>query len=151
VVLGTVTVGAGGKATLSTTFSATGSHTITAVYSGDSNFVGSSSPAITEQVIAAVSPKATTTSLVTSANPVRVRQSVTFTATVRGPTGTGTPTGTITFMVGNVVVARVRLNANGQASLTGFFRLAGTFNIRAIYSGESNFAASSQSLSEQVN
>jgi hypothetical protein len=80
-----------------------------------------------------------------------VGQTVTFTATVSGAAGTGTPTGTITFLVGNVVVARVRLNAAGQASLTGHFTVAGTFTIRAVYSGDSNFAASSQSLTEQVN
>jgi hypothetical protein len=53
-------------------------------------------------------------------------------------------------MVGNVVVARVRLNAAGQAILTGHFTVSGKFTIRAAYSGDSNFAASSQSLTEQV-
>jgi hypothetical protein len=151
VVLGTATVGAAGKATLSTSFSATGSHAITAVYSGDGNFVGSSSPVLTEQVTAATSPAATTTALFASANPARVGQTVTFTATVSGPAGTGTPTGTITFFVGNTAVARVRLDATGKARLTGRFSVAGTFTIRAVYSGDSNFAASSQSLTEQVN
>jgi hypothetical protein len=35
--------------------------------------------------------------------------------------------------------------------LTGFFSVVGQFTIRAVYSGDSNFAASSQSLTEQVN
>jgi large repetitive protein len=43
--IGTATVGAGGKASLSTSFSATGGHTITAVYGGDGSLVGSSSQA----------------------------------------------------------------------------------------------------------
>jgi len=149
-VLGTTAVGAGGKAIFATSFSAAGSHTITAVYSGDSNFVGSSQT-VTEQVSAPVAPTPTTTALIASANPAWVGQTVTFTATVSGAPGTVTPTGTITFMVGNVVVARVRLNAGGQASLTGFFSVVGQFTIRAVYSGDSNFAASSQSLTEQVN
>ena len=86
-----------------------------------------------------------------SANPVGVGQAVTLTATVRGPAGTGTPTGTVTFFVGNRVVARVALDANGQARLRRSFARTGRFTIRAVYSGDANFAASSQTLTERVN
>jgi hypothetical protein len=79
-----------------------------------------------------------------------VGQAVTFTATVRGPAGSGTPTGTVTFFVGNTAVARVALDANGRASFTRVFSRAGRFTIRAVYSGDANFDASSQSLTEQV-
>ena len=120
VVLGTVAVGTGGKATFTTSFAAAGGHAITAVYSGDATSVGSSQ-ALTEQVNAAPTRKATTTSLLASANPARVGQAVTFTATVLDPSGTGTPTGTVTFFVGNTVVARVTLNASGQARFTVAF------------------------------
>jgi hypothetical protein len=34
--------------------------------------------------------------------------------------------------------------------LTGDFSVAGKLTIRAVYSGDSNFAASSQSITEQV-
>ena len=150
VVLGTVAVGTGGTATFTTSFAAAGGHAITAVYSGDSNFVASSQ-ALTEQVNAATTHKATTTALLASANPARVGQAVTFTATVRDPSGTGTPTGTVTFFVGNTVVARVTLDANGQARIRGSFSVAGRFTIRAVYSGDATFDASEQSLIEQVN
>jgi hypothetical protein len=149
VVLGTFAVGPGGKATFITTFAAAGGHAITASYSGDPNFVGSSQ-ALTEQVNAPATTQATTTALLASGNPVVVGQAVTFTATVRGPVGSGTPTGTVTFFVGNTAVAAVRLDAGGQARLTGFFSVAGSFTIRAVYSGDGNFATSSQSLTEQV-
>jgi hypothetical protein len=149
-VLGTVAVGTGGKATFTTSFAVAGGHTITASYSGAPAFVGSSQT-LTEQVNAAPTRKATTTSLFASANPVTVGQAVTFTATVRDPSGTGTPTGTVTFFVGNTVVARVTLDANGQARIRGFFSVAGLYTIRAVYSGDVNFAASEQSLTEQVN
>jgi hypothetical protein len=148
--LGTVAVGTGGAATFTTSFAAAGGHTITAVYSGNAAFVGSSQT-LTEQVNAATTRKATTTVLLASVNPARVGQAVTFTATVRGPAGTGTPTGTITFFVGNTVVARVRLDAHGQARFTRVFSRTGQFTIRAVYSGDSIFDASSQSLIEQVN
>jgi hypothetical protein len=149
VVLGTVAVGPGGTATFTTSFAAAGGHVITAVYNGDSNFEASRQ-ALTEQVNAPTTRQATTTTLLASANPVVVGQAVTFTATVRDPAGTGTPTGTVTFFVGNTVVARVTLDANGQARIRGFFSVAGQYTIRAVYSGDANFAASSQSLTEQV-
>jgi hypothetical protein len=148
VVLGTVAVGTGGVATFTTSFAAAGGHAITAVYSGDAAFVGSSQ-ALTEQVNAPTH-KASTTSLLASANPARVGQAITFTATVRDPSGTGTPTGTVSFFVGNTLVARVTLDANGQARLRGSFSIVGRFIIRAVYSGDANFDASSQSLTEQV-
>jgi hypothetical protein len=135
---------------LTTSFASAGGHAITAVYSGAPNFVASSQ-ALTELVNAAPTRKATTTALLASANPVVVGQAVTFTATVHDPSGTGTPTGTITFFVGNTVVARVTLDANGQARIRGSFSRTGLFTIRAVYSGDADFDPSSQSLTEQVN
>ena len=113
-------------------------------------FLGSSQ-SLTEQVNAAPTRKATTLALFASANPVVVGQAVTFTATVRGPTGTGTPTGTVTFFVNNQVVARVTVDANGQARIRGSFSVAGRFTIREVYSGDATFDASEQSFTEQVN
>jgi streptogramin lyase len=147
--LGSAALDAGGRATFSAAFSTAGSHVIRAVYGGDSNFVGSSQ-AITEQVTTPTAPAPTVTSLVASANPVRVGQTVTFTASVSGAAGTGTPSGTITFFAANVAVRRVRLNASGKASLTGHFVVVGKLSIRAVYSGDSHFAASAQSITEDV-
>jgi hypothetical protein len=148
VVLGTVAVGPGGTATLTTSFAALGGHAITAAYGGAPNFLASSQ-ALTEQVNAPTTRKATTTALMASANPVRVGQAVTFTATVRGPAGAGTPTGTVTFFVGNTVV-QVALDANGQARLPRTFTSRGLFTVRAVYSGDATFDASSQSLTGLV-
>jgi hypothetical protein len=76
---------------------------------------------------------------------------VTFTAIVRDPAGTGSPSGTVTCFLGGVAVAKVKLDANGQAHLTGFFTGKGTFTLTAVYSGDAIFAtSSSQSLIEQV-
>jgi RND family efflux transporter MFP subunit len=49
--LGTATLGAGGKATLTSVFSTLGGHTIQALYNGDGNFAGSAKT-VTEQVVA---------------------------------------------------------------------------------------------------
>jgi hypothetical protein len=149
VVLGNAAVGRGGTATFTTSFAAAGNHAITAVYNGDSNFEAGRQ-ALTEQVNA-TTHKTTTTSLLASANPARVGQAVTFTATVRDPSATGTPTGTVSFFVGNTVVAQVTIDANGQARIRGSFSVAGRFTIRAVYSGDASYGASEQSLTEQVN
>src|SRR5262249_42013461 len=151
VVLGTAPVSPlSGKATFTASFAAAGGHVITAVYSGDVNIAGSSQT-LTEQVNAATTTLATTTALAASVNLARGRQTVTSTATVRGPAGSSPPTGTVTFYVGNVAVATVRLDANGQARLPRSFASRGQFSIRAVYSGDARYAASSQSLTEQVN
>jgi hypothetical protein len=150
VVLGTVAVGTGGTAAFTTSFAATGGHVITAVYNGATNFVGNSQ-FLTEQVNAAATRQATRTGLLASANPAVVGQPVTFTATVRGAAGASTPTGTVTFFVGNTAVARVTLDASGQARIRLSFSRTGRFTIRTVYSGDAHFDTSSQSLTEQVN
>jgi hypothetical protein len=48
------------------------------------------------------------------------------------------------------VVARVPLNAAGQASFRRRFAAGRRFAIRAVYSGDSNFAGSSQALVARV-
>jgi hypothetical protein len=145
-VLGTVALDANGQASLTRSFATAGSHAITAAYSGDGTFADGSQT-ITEQV---VTRRSSHTALVASANPVVLGQSVTFTATVSAASGTGTPTGTITFTDGNVVLAVLTLR-RGKATLAWRFATVGGHTIEAAYSGDGIFAASSQSLIEQVN
>src|SRR6185503_1257512 len=84
--IGTGTLGAEGKATLSTSTLSAGSHTITAVYGGDANYNTSTSASITQNI----SKADTTTTVVSGTNPSIFGQSVTFTATVSNGTGTVT-------------------------------------------------------------
>src|SRR5262249_19929494 len=143
--LGTVSLSSG-KASLTRSFTALGAHNIVAVYNPNANFTGSSK-AITEQVVALVPSQVLLTA---SVNSVPAGVPVTFTAGVSSGTGVGTPTGTITFMDGNVVLARVTLQ-NGQAALTTTFATTGSHTIRAVYSGDNVFASSLFSLILQVN
>src|SRR5439155_755470 len=87
---------AGGAATFTTSSLSLGSHSITASYGGDGNFVTSTSSALTQTV----NKPNTTTSVSSSANPSVFGQSVDFTVNVTANSpGTGNPTGTVTFKV----------------------------------------------------
>src|SRR5262249_30284588 len=100
---------------------------------------------------------ASAVALASSVNPAATGQSVTFTATVSVPApGMGVPTGTVTFMDGNVVLGTVPvvfniLGSNSTARITTSFAVAGGHAITALYSGDANIAGSSGALTEQVN
>src|SRR5262249_22253578 len=85
----------------------------------------------------------TTTQLVVSPNPSVVGQVTTMTATVT-TTGTGMPTGTVTFFIDGKAQSPVRLTGhNGLAQATLRTKLPDAHHvITAIYKGNSTFAAS---------
>jgi hypothetical protein len=147
-VMGTVAVAADGTASFTTRITAPGAHAITAAYGGDNQFK-SSSQTLSEQV-STPALIATSTSLVAAPHLARRRHPVVFTATVTNDSGAATPTGTVAFMHGNVVMARVTLDGSGTARSTARFSSRGKMTIQALYSGDSNFAGSSKSLIERV-
>jgi hypothetical protein len=145
---GTTSIGTGtlssGKASLTISSLGGGTHSITAVYDGTSNFAGSTSPAITQTV-----NKAATTSTVTSSiHPSSYHQSVTFTAKVTS-TG-GTPAGTVTFKNSGVALGTVTLNASGVATLSTNALTVGSHLITVVYAGNVNFITSTSSAFTQV-
>ena len=85
-----------------------------------------------------VNKTATTTVVVSSLNPSFVGDVVTFTATVAPVSGTGIPSGTVTF-TGGGAPAIVALDATGVASFTTALLPAGTSTITATYSGDASF------------
>ena len=103
------TLDATGHATFTSSTLAVGAHTIKAAYAGNANFLASSA-----QVTENVNPVqfASTTSLVCTPASVTSTQNVTCTATVRSPTGPGTPTGPVQFTNNGV-------NLGGTVSLSG--------------------------------
>jgi hypothetical protein len=121
-----------------------GAHSIKATYSGDANFTGSTSSP-NSQIVNQASTAATVTS---SANPVTVGQPVTLTAQVIGQYG-GTPSGTVTFKAGSGVLGTATLSG-GLGALTHTFPMAGKALITAVYSGDSNFTASTSPGLSQV-
>jgi hypothetical protein len=85
---------------------------------------------------------ATTTSLQSSAANIVVGQALTLTATVAPQSGSGVPTGTVTFLNGAPSLGSGTLDNMGTATLSTGSLAAGTYSITAQYSGDTAFAAS---------
>ncbi len=120
----------------------TGPHVLTAHYYGDilqppSN--SSPSNIVTAKATAALSYTGTLTVRQGTAHAIAVQ--------VTGPQGT-TPTGTVQLMRGATVLASAAV-VNGNASLSPTLE-RGTHELTAVYSGDGNFTASSQSLTLTV-
>lgn len=148
--IGTATLGANAQATFSISSLAVGTHSITAKYSGDTNFLGSTSTAIvTEMVTVAL----TTTAVTAAPTTATTGQQVTFTATVSKAAGSvGLPTGTVTFRDGSTALGTGTLNASGVAMFATSSLAAGSHSITAAYGGDSNFAPSASAvLTEAIN
>ena len=148
-----------GTATLDSSFSTAtftsssfdiGTYSITAAYSGDSNFAPSSSPAMSLVVVPVGTLTPTTTTLTSSAPNTDFGTNVIFTATVSGGFGSS-PTGTVDFLDGTTTLGTGTLS-NGRATLSTSSLSVGTHSITAQYSGDSTFAGSTSSvLIETIN
>ena len=148
--LGTVALNGNSQALFVTSALSAGSHSITAMYAGNANYAGSTSPVLT-QVVNASAGIGTTTTLASSANPSSAAQSVVFTASVVGAGGNvPTPTGFVTFVNGTTTLGTVVLNGAAQASLTAGALTPGTYSITAIYGGDATYAASASTAIMQV-
>ena len=94
----------------------------------------------------------TNTALTASAATITGGQSETFTATVAPQSGTGVPTGTVTFLDGAVSIGTGTLNGSGVATLATSTLAQGTHSVTANYAGDANFSASvSPAVAVQVN
>jgi hypothetical protein len=147
--LGSSTVNSSGIATFMITSLPVASNTITAVYSGNAGFAGSTSTAVLEVVTAGSIATATQTALVVSPNPGADGQPATLTATVT-PAPTGAPAGIVSFYSGTTLLGTGTLNASGVATLTTSSLAVGDDSITAVYPGNTDFAASTSSAVAEV-
>lgn len=133
----TVSAGSANLSAISTLI--VGPHTVTAIYSGDSNFldgVGS----LPEQN---VNQSASSTTVTSNSNPSVFGNPVTLTATVSAvPPGSGTPSGTVHFKDGTSDLGTATLDVNGQATLTTSNLSAGAHSITTEYGGDGSFTSS---------
>jgi hypothetical protein len=136
----------GGKAISGSTTSLTaGNHTITAVYSGDSTYAGS-----TDSLVQKVKGK---TACTWPAKPTTISygKPCTFSVQigVQSP-GEGNPTGTVTFYDGGKTLGTGNLSAEGHATFSISSLSKGTHSITATYAGDDNLDGCSSSAVSQV-
>jgi hypothetical protein len=160
---GATTLGTGplssGVATLSTSSLAEGSHSLTAVYAGDTNFLASASPAVDYTVNPLGLPtrerhgrrSLITTRMILTASPAsnsHIGQQLTLKATLRPAAVRNLTTGgeTVTFMDGARTLGTGTLSS-GVATLSTSSLAAGRYSLTAVYAGDTNFLAS---ISQEV-
>jgi sugar lactone lactonase YvrE len=147
--LGTTTLASSGATTataaVTTSALSLGTHSITAVYSGDA-FDGTSTSAALSQKVQTATIGVT---LQSSANPSLYQAPLTFTSKVTGDGST--PTGSVILYDGTTTVGTVTLPANGVASFVNPPLSIGTHTLTATYSGDANHAsATSPAVTENI-
>lgn len=142
-VLATATL-TSGSAQYTTSKLPPGANSITAIYLGDSNNNGSTSPPVNQFVLAA-----TTTTLTSSPNPSAYGQAVVFTAKVNSSMGAPPDGETVIFKQGATVLGTGTLN-RGSTSVTTSTLKVGTKLVKAVYGGDSNFYFSISKAVSQV-
>jgi parallel beta-helix repeat protein len=145
--LTTATLNASGVASATVSTLGAGSYAITAVYDASTEFAGSSSNTITETVLGTD----TVTTLTASPNPAAPAQTVTFTGQVAVASGTGTPSGNVTFTDGGARLETAVVSATGTATFSTAALAAGTHQIVATFNPTGNYAGStSAAVAEQI-
>ncbi|MHB1021279.1 MAG: Ig-like domain repeat protein [Acidobacteriaceae bacterium] len=131
--IGPVALSAAGTAVLNIKTLLVGTHTITADYSGNDSYAGSSSKPLSEVI-----QQATAAALLTSSgSPSTAGKPVTFTVTVTS--NGGTPTGTIVFEDnGQPISNAITLNGSGSATYITSTLAVATHSITAVYAGDAN-------------
>ena len=117
-----------------------GTHVVSASYSGDVNYA-SSSNSFSFTVLKAV----TATALTVTVGSQGANPTLTFTATVTSTTATG-ETGSVSFYSGTTLLATMNTTSTTAACATANYTTQTTvyspYSFSAVYSGDSNFAAS---------
>jgi len=144
------TVNMRGVASLSVSTLPVGTRKLTATYTGDTSFTGSTAAQVTQTVNQA----GTSTALTAAPNPSAFGQAVTLTATVTS--GAGTPTGTVTFTDVTDAMNPVTLgmpatvNMSGIASLSVSTLPVGARKLTATYNGDTNLTGSTSAQGTQT-
>jgi hypothetical protein len=122
-------------------------HAVTAVFSGNANYLASGSAPVSHRVNRA----ATRTVVTSSGTPARAWSSVTFTITVTAVApGAGIVSGRVQFQVDGRNFGPALTVTNGQAVRITSLLGAGTHRVRAIYLTSTNFSSSESTTFRQV-
>jgi len=132
----TVNLDPTGHATIGFPSAAIGAFLVTADYLGDAGFAPSS-----DSLTQNVGLIGTTTTVTMSKNPSALNEQITVTAHVVAASGSGTPSGTVTFTDGAATVGTASI-VGGQGAISLTTLAVGDHSISATYGGSSTFAAS---------
>ncbi len=151
VTLGTAALDSSGSASLTINSLTVGLHSISAVYSGSTNYLSSRSGTVSQTV----NRNSVSLTLTSATNPSTFGQAVVFTvkaapAPPGGATGTAIPGGTVSFSDGTSVLGSATLDSNGVATFTTSALTAGSHTITANYGGDANFSKGSSSQMQAV-
>ena len=132
-----------------------GTDTITATYSGDSNYASTS-----ETINQSIVQDGSTTSLLAltnnniNATDINIGQAIVLSATVApNSPGGGIPTGVVTFVntsANNAILGTASINSSGVANLQTSFAAVGTVTIQADYNGTAQYGMSSSNLISEI-
>jgi hypothetical protein len=131
--------------TLSSAGIPAGTYTVTAAYSGDSNYL----PSTGRSSVTILPAQPTTVSFFVSPNPLVAGDVVELQASVTPGLPQLVPTGTVTFIASGEVLGTASVQSNGSATLTRSSAgiAAGTYSVVAKYSGDAdNLPATSSPL-----
>ncbi len=139
---------ASGKAACTTASLSAGTHPITAVYGGDSAYLGSTASSLNQ----VINKKASSLALASSKNPALVGETVTFTATVTLAAARPEAAAAITFQADGAdiagCVAKPVSGGKAVCALSGL--AAGAHAITASYSGDDASTGSDSAALQQV-
>jgi hypothetical protein len=121
-----------------------GNHNITAVYSGDTTYAGS-----TDSLAQKVKGK-TVCTWPTKPTTVSFGKPCTFSVQIGTQSGTGNPTGAVTFYDGGKTLGTGSLGVDGHATFIISSLSKGTHSIMAAYAGDDNFDGSNSNTFSQV-
>jgi len=136
---------ASGAATINPTLGP-GTYTIAATYSGNANDAGSNA------TFSLVMDQAATSTVVTATpNPALVGSTITFSATVTTNPAGGAPTGAVNFLAnGTIALGTANVDPTGKATVTNATLAAASYQITAVYAGDTNDAGSTSAAITEV-
>ncbi len=137
--LGTSPIDGSGHAAFNVSTLSTGSHSIVASYSGNTNYAASTSAIMVE----VVQSTATTTTLTSAMTTTLSGQAAVFTIAVNS--ATGIPSGNVMIDDGAVSIGQVQVNAQGVATFSLATLGVGTHSLTAAYVGNGNYNPSTSS------
>ncbi|WP_258195551.1 Ig-like domain-containing protein [Rhodococcus sp. OK519] len=127
-----------GAATLQHSFTSSGSHSVTAVFTGNAGFVSSTATAQTVTVSNPVVPDAATSTALTVPATTVKGTSITLTATVNPANAAGT----VQFLDGQTPIGGPATVSNGSATLQHSLATSGNHSINAVFTGGTGFLGS---------